>query len=504
MLLGETTYITTDVAAMPLLWTLPLAIYLLTFILVFAKKPPIPHAAMVRALPLLVTITLLLLLAEAKEPLPAILVLHFATLFVASMACHGELARLRPPSHELTGFYLRMSLGGALGGTFNALVAPLIFQRIVEYPLALVVVCACMPRGEAAQTARSRRLDLVIPALVGVLATALVVGVQGIKTHRIELAAAAIFGPPLLLNYASSRRPIRFALGLGAMVAVTLTFYRGIHGRTLHAERSFFGALRVAVDPEGKWVQLVNGNTVHGGQWIAPERRREPLLYYTRSGPVPAIFDFYRGQRTVSRMAVVGLGTGGLAPYARSGETWDYYELDPNVERLARDTRYFTYLDDFPKDAKVSVVLGDARRMLAEVPDNTYGLIVLDAFSSDSVPVHLLTREALALYRAKATSDGILAFHVSNRYLDVLSVVSALAREAGLPAACRRHQSGVSELAQGTTATEWCVMGAQPSVPIDRILTNDAGVVTAWHPAESGGARAWTDDYSSLLGLFRW
>jgi hypothetical protein len=265
-------------------------------------------------------------------------------------------------------------------------------------------------------------------------------------------------------------------------------------GQVLLRERSFFGTIRVVRVEPGPYHQLIHGSTLHGQQSLEPARSREPLTYYHRTGPIGQVFDFLGKRADQSNVAIVGLGTGSLAAYALPGERWTFYEIDPAIERIASNPVYFTYLRDCRASA-CDFRLGDARLRLRAAALHEYGLIVLDAFSSDAVPVHLLTREAIALYRSKLAPGGIIAFNISNRYLDLTAVVGALARAEGL--VCRvRQDLELSPLDQrmGKTASIWAIMAGD----LDALgfLAEDRAWVV---PRLSRREAAWTDDFSSIL-----
>jgi SAM-dependent methyltransferase len=290
------------------------------------------------------------------------------------------------------------------------------------------------------------------------------------------------------------RRPARFALGVGA-VLLAGGLSEGIEGRVLLRERNFFGVVRVTDVPEGSFHRLWHGRTLHGQQSFAPGREREPLTYFSRSGPVGQVFEAFHAGEARRRVGVLGLGTGSLATYAEPGERWTYYEIDPAVVRIAADPRYFTYLRDCRADS-LDVVRGDARVRLREAPEGGFGLLIFDAFSSDSIPMHLLTREALRLYRRKLADGGLIVLNISNRYLDLDPVVGTLARDAGL--ACRiRLDNNLSpaEKRAGKSASMWAVLAARES---------DLGPLTRdprWsEPRPDPGAAPWTDDYADILG----
>jgi spermidine synthase len=498
LLLGVTTYLSSDVAAIPLFWVIPLAIYLVTFILAFSKREFLPISWIARAARLIITGTVLVICLGSTQAI--FIPLHLLMFFLASLVCHAELARRRPAVRYLTEFYLAVSLGGVLGGVFNALVAPAVFDRGIEYPLLIVLACLALPGVAAASRSRERRarvLDFVVPLVVGAIICAARVwlGARAAPAWSpADLAMKVVYGLGALACFTFADRPLRFALGIAWLFGTGMLMDQG---EVIHRERSFFGSLKIVRSESGPFHQLFHGNTLHGQQSFEPERRGEPLSYYHRTGPVGQIFEVHGQRAGTPDVAVVGLGTGSLASYAQPGERWTFYEIDPSVARIASDAAYFTFLRDCRARAK-EIVLGDARLRLREAPEHQYGLIVLDAFSSDAIPVHLLTREALELYLSKLAPEGLIAFHISNRYLDLAAVVGALAREKGL--VCRvRHDLQLSpeETSAGKYPSIWSVM-ARGEAEL-RSLAKDA----AWaEPKVRPSEAAWTDDFSSVFEHF--
>lgn len=509
LLLGVTTYVTTDIAAVPLLWVIPLALYLLSFILVFARKQLIPHDWMVYLLPPLALVAALTQLRGGALPSWQLIPIHWLTLLVAALVCHGELARDRPPARHLTEFYLWISVGGVLGGLFNALLAPLLFQgSVLEYPLALVLACWLRPGPRLREsTSTDRWLDLLTPLGIGALALGMSLGAAFLEPERARTARAASVGVIGLLCFVLANRPARFALALGVAL-LTLSVGASGGGRTLASARNFFGLVRVTVDPKGQFHLLHHGSTTHGLQKLGPdgkpERNSAALSYFHSAGPVGQVIDAFHDRRDLPpHIAVTGLGVGALAGYARPGEAWTFYEIDPAIERVARDQALFTFLADAEaRGAKVDVKLGDARLRLRDAPEHGYGLIVLDAFSSDSVPMHLISRQALDLYNRKRARGGLLVFNITNRYLDLEPVLARLAEDAGM-VAFARQESRVdlteADNEAGRYASHWVVLA-------DRV--EDVGPIAGhprWQRLEASSRQGlWTDDFANLLGVFRW
>jgi len=510
LMLGVTTALTTDVPAIPLFWVLPLAFYLLSFVLVFAKRPPLSHEWIVQRLPFLILAALIPTVCKIDLPLFALIVLYLFTLFAVAMVCHGELARSRPSVSHLTEFYLWISFGGVLGGIFNALVAPVLFSTVVEFPLVLVLAALArpsinLPPQPQAQTAKEKRNDWLLPVALGLFMAGALIAMAHAGLALAHSFVVLIFGASMLWCLSFGKRPLRFAAGLVALLAAS-TLYTPILGQVLHAQRNFFGVLRVTDSPDGKYHYLVHGGTLHGAQSLDPARSREPLTYYTASGPAAAILGSMQAKTLYSASgnlrkptwAVVGLGAGSLACYLQPGESLTYYEINPAVKTIALDPRYFTFLRQCAPAAQI--VLGDARLKLRDAADGGYDLIVLDAFSGDMIPMHLLTREALALYQQKLAPGGIIAFHISNLYLKLEPTLGALAQDAGL--VCLVETDNPITQAQkdaGKLPSQWLVMARRQA---------DLGTLTMdprWKPANvQPGTQPWTDDYSNLLKIIKW
>jgi hypothetical protein len=461
LLLSVTTYLSTDIAAIPLLWVVPLAIYLLTFILVFGRRRLVPHRVWVELLPLAMLPLVLVLVARANEPLAVVLPTHLVAFFVAAMVCHGELAADRPHARHLTGFYLWLSLGGVLGGAFTALAAPLLFSSVAEYPLVLVLVPLLPARPPGAWQGRlARVLDVALPLGLGALALGVMRALDRGALEAEWLGPAA--GLLALACLVFARRPLRFALGLAA-VFLAGAAHPGQEGTLLYAERSFFGVSRVTRDPTGQYHRLMHGTTLHGMQALDPARRREPLTYFHPSGPLGEFFAAVDGPARPRAVAVVGLGAGSLACYGQPGERWTFYEIDPTVLRIAGDPRFFTFLRDCPP-GPVAVRLGDARLMLDRAP------------------------------------DGLLLFNASNRHLVLEPVLGAIARAAGLVARTQddAHVSD-AERRLGKVESQWVVMARRPE---DLRALRDHPRWTV--PRVPPDAAPWTDGFASLLSAFRW
>jgi hypothetical protein len=504
-MLAVTTYITTELAAVPLLWVIPLALYLLTFIVVFSRSPSFLYRLLVLLQPLVALQLVALVALRVSSPLVLVVAVNLLAMFVSALVCHGRLAADRPASSHLTEFYLWLAVGGALGGVFNAVVAPVLFKTVLEYPLAIVL--ACMLRGPAHGLGRSgdptpgtssagsrSRAAVAVPLATGLLTVAVAVAAHAAGLSPVAARTVAVVAG-LVACATVTARPVRFGLALGAVMLAAAVPLAGEQD-TLYANRTFFGVIRVRRDAADRVHRLVHGNTTHGVQSTDPSRRLEPLGYYDRSGPVSDVFGAPVAG-SAGEVAVLGLGTGTLACYGRPGQRWTFYEIDAAVRHVARDPRLFTYLRDCPP--RSHVVVGDGRLSLRREADRKFGVIVMDAFNSDSVPVHLLTRQALALYLHKLADGGIVVVNVTNRYLDLRPVLGDLARDAGLVALSRDDlRVGRSDPRAPRYGSVWVVMARR---------RQDLGPLAAdprWAPLpHRRGGRVWTDDYSNLLSALK-
>ena len=491
LMLGVTSFITIDLAPVPLLWALPLSLYLLSFVVSFSATPRAErlHRAMVFVLPGVAIGLSILLLVHAREPLWVVMPLHLLSFGVVALVCHGELARDRPAAGELTGFYLLVAVGGALGGIVTGILVPAVFETLPEYPLAIVAACLCLPKRKprVPPSKYVRWLDVGLPVTVGllVLAALAAVSLGGPELEGAGKSFAFGLGAGIALNFV--RRPQRFALALGAIVLAgsVPVFERGTE---LRQDRSFFGVIRVERSEDGRLNEMIHGTTTHGAQLLDPAGRRTPLTYFHPTGPAGQIMSAV-GEPRLRRVAVIGLGTGSLGCYSRRGDRWTFFELDPTVERIARDPRLFTYLRDC--EGRLDVVRGDARLSLRRARPGEFGLLVADAFSSDAIPAHLLTREAVRLYRGRLRRDGVLAFHVSNRFLDLEPVLGEVARSEGL-ACVSQNDLKRPRMPRGKRPSHWVAMAGS---------RGDLGALGAdprWRPCRrTPGREAWSDDFSS-------
>ncbi len=503
LLLGVTTHISTDVAAAPLLWVVPLALYLLTFVIVFARRPLLQHSWMLRLQP----IVLIALLTSFVWPFDVFTAaaIHLVAFFVTTMVCHGELARRRPDVAHLTEFYLWMSFGGMVGGFFAALVAPVVFDTVIEYPLMIAVACLLRPFGKTnGPTSQGEYVklltDVVLPLL---LFGAIVVAFPYFgrePSNIMVIGSFIVFVLLALMFYGFAERPLRLSLGVAAVFIATATF--GQTNGIILQERNFFGISRIALSNDGAFRLLSHGTTLHGAQHVDPSKWRDPLTYYHRSGPIGQIFTgLSAAGRSPSQVGVIGLGAGTLACYHEAGQDWTFFEIDPAMERIARDPRYFRYLNSCAGDALVTI--GDARLSLQGEVDGKYDLLVFDAFSSDAIPMHLLSREALALYQAKLAPGGLMAFHISNRTLNLAPILGRLAENAQLSGRFLKSENAGKNAYKNDSS--WIVLARHDEdlAFLDR-RADDTNTNPWLDVATQPKGRLWTDDFSNILSALVW
>jgi SAM-dependent methyltransferase len=494
LLVAVTAHISADIAAAPFLWVAPLALFLLTFVITFQRRPWLKHALVLRLLPYAVAMLAAAAYGGLQFRAAATLGLHLLAFFLIAMAAHGTLVRRRPAAEHLTSFYLWMSLGGVVGGVFAALAAPVLFDTVAEYPMLLVAGLA-IP-----YLAWRRRPRIGLREIGwGALAAAAIVVIRHLARDPSLVVPAMVAGLTALFFCVVvwRRRPLR-VVGLIAVVFVAEAFLPIARAPT-ESVRSFFGVHRVVTTETGDFRLLLHGTTLHGAMRLRdregrPVERPEPTTYYHPQGGLADAIRAAQQGRPAIRVGAVGLGTGSLAWYARPADSWTFFEIDPDVVEIARDPNRFRFLANAPP---VAVTLGDARLTLQAVPAGSLDLLVIDAFSSDAIPVHLLTVEALRLYAAKLAPGGRLALHISNRNLELASVVAANAAEAGLTAVIRRDRDVAP--AEQRTASDVVILAADPA--------SLAGLGAGWKPlAREPGVRAWTDDYANVFAALwrRW
>jgi hypothetical protein len=501
LILSTTLHITTDIIAMPLLWVLPLGAYLLSFTVAFAARRG-PANTIIRFAPLILLFACFAIFIDQSRIALIFCGISILNLFTASVALHSRLFESRPPTRYLTLFYLMMSVGGALGGLFCALIAPLIFDWTYEHLLLLVGAAALMiarnPFDRFVALWDGDELERSLTIGAGVLVVLLSLAGTGFalpySSVANRLAGLAILAIAIL---AIGNRRL-FACSVAALLMCAGGWQRVEFSATPgKMTRSFFGIYSVRRGPNNSRL-LVHGTTVHGVQNLgSPARERMPTTYYVpRSGVGLAMTRTPQLFGPAARIGIVGLGTGTLACYARPGQRWTFYEIDPAVVRIARDPQRFSFLSQCAPN--VPIEIGDARLLIEREPPASEDLLVVDAFSSDAVPMHLLTREAFADYRRLLSDRGLLLVHISNRYLDLMPVVAAAAAGGRWNARYRSYRPDWAGMQVNEYGSDWIALS--PSGETMAALTH-AGGWDALRPRP--GFRPWTDDHASVLPLIK-
>lgn len=500
LMLSTTTHLTTDILAMPLLWVLPLGLYLLSFVPAFSERRTVTQV-LTRVAPIVVLLVGGLAMVPQSVGGLTIALSTVVMLFVVAVALHGKLYDLRPDPSRLTLFYLVMSAGGVLGGMFTALIAPLLFDWVWEHPILVLATAALLPLGglfawqQKLEESERWRLPSVLGAilLASVLAATMAVTVaKGMDYVTLAIFVAMAWLAVLVKFH-------RFAF---IMILLLMMLGRGGGGH-LNAydegdrTRSYFGVYNIK-DIEQRGVRvLTHGTTVHGGQFLAPDRQREPTSYYGRSAGVGLVLDnAVQLFGTDADVGIVGLGAGTLACYREPEQTYRYYEIDPAVLAFS-DQERFTFLSQCSPEAET--VIGDARLALEQEPAGQFDVLVVDAFSSDAIPLHLLTREAFGIYNRAIRDDGALLIHISNRFLDLQPVLASAAEECGCEVALRRDDK--LPAGQELSQSDWVVMTRDPAV-MARI--KQATGADLWQDLNAPLDEPWTDDYASILPLIKW
>jgi hypothetical protein len=495
LLVAFTSYVSTDIASAPFLWVLPLAVFLLTFILVFRERPVFPHVWLVRLQPALVGLVLFGISSSGPAAWLIANICGAAVFFVTTMVCHKELFDRRPESRHLTEFYLWMSAGGVLGGIFAAIIAPQIFNSIYEFPLLLVLGVACRPGALARDKDEAGLWRIVGVGLLVMAALAVAIRLEiapPVNAWRVLMLTG--FGVLAVLAVERAHRQLAYV----AVMALSLAVLPSSMNRG-DAERSFFGVHRVSTIEQGRVRVLMHGTTIHGAERIrnadgTPVERPVPMAYYYPGAPMTRGVEVARIATGRSgpgfRAGVVGLGAGVMACNSKAGETWRFFEIDPVVIKIARDPKQFTFLSTcLPSN---DVVVGDARLTLAGERAQSFDFLLIDAFASDAIPVHLMTREAISLYLDKLTPNGVLALHVSNRHLDLYTVASATAKSlpgtfVGL-ADDRIRDKGVDRAGSHVVFVTRSAEAFRAVSALPYVTEITAPAVTPW-----------TDDYSDIV-----
>jgi hypothetical protein len=503
LMLGVTSHLSTDVASAPFLWVAPLALYLLTFVIAFQTRPAIP-------LPVTLVISAALGLmcvaftAFRSGAWPVMVALHLLTFFFLALMCHQRLAARRPAPDRLTEFYLLMSLGGVVGGAFTALLAPVIFDMVWEYPLLLVLIGLARPLDR--RPIRNREVYLFAAAVLVCGIPPLLSAMfrvdwdfawwfsRNVSADMPRLTMLVLLGamvPAFLLR----DRPPAFVV-IAALIALS-TQYIARGYESAFTDRSFFGVMKIGVAPDprlgGDVHVLMHGTTLHGAQARNPAYACSPTLYYATSTPIGQATQTLQQRSPGLNIGVVGQGTGAMAAYKRATDRMTFFEIDPLVDRLSRDPQWFSFIPECA-DGPVRTVLGDARLTMAREPAGSYDLLIIDAFSSDAVPTHLLTVEAIAGYLALLKPDGVVVLHLSNRNLDITLPAAAAAQALGVPNLHQIYREDPDQPDMAEASTEALLLSP-----------TETGAAAfrrqpQWRTLADTEVRPWTDDYVNLFG----
>jgi hypothetical protein len=445
LLVAVTAHLSTNIAAAPFLWVMPLAVFLLTFVITFSRRPLVPARTAQLLLPAVVLGALVTYWRPLEIAGTVAIAINLFALFVVAIVWHSRLVASRPAAAHLTDFYLCISAGGVLGGAFTSLAAPVLFQTVAEFPLLLVLSLLGLPE---------------VRSII--------------------------------------RKPAG-GIAAGTLIALLVSWV-SLFSDVEYRDRNFFGVITTRILDDGRFRALLHGTTLHGAEHMADfaeeargTARPEPLTYYSRGGPLAAGIAHERARKGALSVGIVGLGTGALACYSAPGDDWTFYEIDPAVIRIARDSRYFKFLASCAPGAGISQ--GDARLNLASEPDGRFDVLVIDAFSSDAIPVHLLTQEALRLYGRKTAADGVILLHISNNFVELGSVVAAGAAAESMAAVRLFHTWPTAEFGNRmATASDVVALSRRPE-------SLQPYLDTGWQDLEPfAGVQAWTDDYSNVVG----
>lgn len=505
LMLGVTAHLSTDVASAPFLWVLPLALYLLTFVIAFQSRPWIPLNVTL-AIQAATGAVCVLIVAFRSANWSMAFGIHLIAFFFAALMCHQLLAARRPPPDRLTEFYLLLSLGGVVGGAFTALIAPAVFNMVWEYPLVLVLVGLARPWGRGRLTG-GQIGALVAAALVAASPVLLSLWLNAADGPRgwfhasfplgMDQLTMVLLMPVAICAFLVRDRALAFTAVL-LMITLSAQWIARGYDWSL-SERSFFGVMRVANAPDprlgGDVHVLMHGTTLHGAQ--ARDHRFDcvPTLYYAAVTPIGQAATMV-GRRGPAKIGVVGQGSGAMAAYKRTEDTMTFFEIDPMVNELSRDPRWFSYISDCAS-GPIETVLGDARLTLAREAPGSYDLLIIDAFSSDAVPTHLLTEEAIAGYLELLKPEGVVLLHLSNRNLDITLPAIAAAQALGRPSLHQLYYERDDTPMMAEASTEVLILS-----PTAAGLA-DFGMDDRWNTPARTAVRPWTDDYVNLFGALQ-
>jgi SAM-dependent methyltransferase len=496
LMLAVTNHMLLNLASVPFLWVLPLAVYLITFMIAFARRFRLSPITLSRIVPVILLV--LFPFVAASKPVAArllwyLLGAHILVLFAGALLCHTVLASRRPDTRHLTEFYFWVALGGALGGIFVAVMAPFLFRTVVEYPLLVAMIAFFRETRDPDQKINWR--DWLYPAMLGLLVAAAWYGLTWAMVDVSEdtKTAVAIDAVLVLVAYLFRKRRFRFALAMAVLIfgySLALPAFLDSN-QVVYIARDFFGIKKVVYEVESNMRKLLHGDTLHGQESQDPALSGQPLSYYHETGPAGDVMKMI-SDRPSQHVGVVGLGTGSMAGWARPNRHVTYFEIDPQIVDVA--TNFFTFFRRCDKNC--DVVMGDGRLSIEKQPDSTFDVLMLDAFDSDSIPAHLVSREAVQMYLRKLKPNGMILFHVSNRYMNVEGLVSTLVVDASLESLARYDDD---EEAPGKTSSDYIVAARRPE-SLGSLEQNEN-----WTRVEKpDGIQPWTDDYSNMLQIVRW
>ena len=498
LMLSTTTHLTTDIVAMPLLWVIPLGLYLLSFSIAFRDKSWI-GSFLVLVAPLIALFTGGQAMASSSGGTFLYALASLLLLLAFAVALHHRLYADRPGPEKLTLFYLVMSAGGALGGLFTALIAPVLFDWVWEHPLLILAGAALLPRTawsgwyERLHLDEDHRRTVVLALLLAVFVVSYFMLGQLMDGNDLAvtllMCVLAAIGLLLLIN-----RPA-FLVALLAMMLARSGFDTIEQSWEGARERSFFGVYAVRENEDAGYRDLVHGTTLHGRQFLNPAMALAPTTYYTKNGGAGLVLsDAEALVGSNARIGIVGLGVGTLGCYRQPGQQWEFFEIDPVVLEYSKDG-HFSFMAQCTPDAPTHI--GDARLVLEGMEPGRFDILAVDAFSSDSIPLHLMTREAFAIYRRALSDKGILLVHVSNRFLDLAPMVNGVAQANGLRARILRDPGGSI---RGSTPSWWIAL-AQDEAVLARLPD---GETADWIALPDPPKQIWTDDFASILPFLQW
>lgn len=503
LLIGTTHYLSTDIASVPLLWIIPLALYLLSFILVFSRYNDSLHPWISRLQPWIVTPFLIYYFSDQKLADYSLeLALHLLVFFICIMFCHGELARRRPQPEYLTQYYLIMSLGGMLGGVFNNFVVPFVFDDLYEYPLMIIAALMLNTVTKKHYAPIPKNIRLVSLLIYLAFFGAIVYQYHQDIANNTLIALIVI---AVVSNYFMFHKNMLSLFLYSSLLVSCTTSFRQQNEQTLMKTRNFYGVLsvtQITLPDHDNGLEnevlhaMYSGTTQHGAQLVNKDTQCTPVSYYSAQGPIGQVFQAYQGSSTDWNIGIVGLGSGALGSYATPNQHWYFYELNPAVIRMATTPAYFSYLHDCM--SQYEIYPGDARLTLDKQPNQHFDLLVIDAFTSDAIPTHLLTREALELYLAHLTENGILAFHISNHYLDLEPVLADHAHQLGLYGLIQKHRP---QRKSQIFASDWVLLSQNRAI-FTPLLTQTQH---QWRQLATDTAlnQSWTDDFTSLISVWK-